>query len=52
MKNIIDWEYVSKNQKLSEEFIRENQDKVSWFEISAHQNLTEDFIRENQDKVS
>ena len=30
LKNIIDWEDVSKNQNLSEEFIRENVDKVNW----------------------
>jgi len=46
LKNIIDWEGVSKNQKLSEELIRENSDKVNWLWISACQNLSEVFIRE------
>jgi hypothetical protein len=28
-KNNIDWDYISRNQKLSEEFIREFQNKVN-----------------------
>ena len=36
---------------LSEDFIREFQDKVDWDCISKYQNLSEDFIREFQDKV-
>jgi len=51
MKNIIYWKDVSKNQKLSEDFIRENQDKVNWYCISKYQKLSEEFIREFQDKV-
>ena len=37
---------------LSEDFIREFQDKVNWNLISHYQKLSEDFIREFQDKVS
>jgi len=51
LKNIIDWENVSKNQKLSEEFIRENAYKVDWEYISATQKLSEEFIKEFQYKV-
>lgn len=36
---------------LSEDFIREFQNKVSWYLISKYQKLSEDFIREFQDKV-
>ena len=38
-------------QKLSEDFIREFQDKVCWGSISENQKLSEPFIREFQDKV-
>ena len=47
----VNWEYISKNQKLSEDFIREFQDKVDWYYISRYQKLSEDFIREFQDRV-
>jgi hypothetical protein len=47
-----DWKNISKNQKLSEDFIREFQDKVNWNMISIYQKLSEDFIREFQDKVN
>jgi len=56
-KDSIDWYTVSKNQKLSEEFIIEFKDKiefkdrVDWFYISRYQKLSEDFIRKFQDKV-
>ena len=36
---------------LSEDFIREFQDKVNWEMISVTQKLSEDFIREFQNKV-
>jgi hypothetical protein len=37
---------------LSEDFIREFQDKVGWHCISTYQKLSEKFIREFQDKVN
>ena len=46
------WKEISKFQKLSEEFIKDHQDKVDWVHISQHQTLSEDFIREFQDKVN
>ena len=50
-KNILDWFWISGNQKLSEDFIREFKDKVIWYSISTRQNLSEEFIREFKDKV-
>ena len=41
---------LSDNQ-LTEEYIREFQDKVDWKSISWRQKLSEEFIREFQDKV-
>ena len=46
-----DGDFYFKN-KLSEDFIREFQDKVNWLAISWYQKLSEDFIREFQDKVN
>ena len=39
------------NQTLSENFIREFQDKVDWKMVSSYQTLSENFIREFQDIV-
>jgi len=50
--NNVNWNNISYSQTLSEDFIREFQDKVDWFYISYYQNLSEDFIREFQDKVN
>ena len=47
----VNWNYISRYQKLSESFIREFQDKVNWDYISYYQKLSEEFIREFQDKV-
>jgi hypothetical protein len=38
--------------KYTEEYIRENVNKVDWCEISKYQKLSENFIREFQDKVN
>ena len=48
---IINWSGISIIPNLSEEFIREFQDKVYWWRISYVQKLSEDFIREFQNKV-
>lgn len=45
------WYDISIHQKLSEDFIREFQDKVDWESISENQKLSEPFIREFQDEV-
>jgi hypothetical protein len=47
----VDWKCISKDQKLSEDFIREFQHKVDWKYISRWQTLSEKFIREFQHKV-
>jgi len=47
----IDWEYVSKELTLSENFIREFKNKVCWYDISKCQPLSESFIREFKDRV-
>ncbi len=49
--NRVNWEFISKYQNLSEDFIREFADRVNWNLISRHQNLSEDFIREFSDRV-
>ena len=47
----IDWKYISANQTLSEDFIREFNNYVSWSLISRHQKLSENFISEFKDMV-
>ena len=49
--NYNDWEWLSKHEGLTEDFIREFKDEVDWCWISAYQNLSEDFIRDFADKV-
>ena len=41
----IDWNVISR-KPLSENFIREFQNKIDWCYITAYQKLSEDFIRE------
>ncbi len=48
----VNWCDISYNQKLSEEFIRNFQNKVDWYNISRCQKLSENFIREFQDEVN
>ena len=43
---------ISRQQKLSEDFIREFSDKVDWCNISEYQKLSENFIREFADKLN
>ena len=40
----LNWSSISYKYKLSENFIKEYQDKVDWYYISAHQKLSENFI--------
>jgi hypothetical protein len=46
-----EWDKISKTRGLSEEFIRENADKVDMLFISRYQKLSENFIRRHSDKV-
>ena len=48
----VDWYHISAHQILSEEFIREFQDKVDWYLISKCQTLSVGFIREFQHEVT
>ena len=48
----VNWQYISINQNLSEEFIREFKDDVNWHNISCNQNLSEEFIREFKEYVN
>ena len=45
------WDSISTDLILSEEFIEEFQDYVNWGDISLHQKLSEKFIIKFQDKV-
>src|SRR5574343_580588 len=49
---VVDWFYISKHQKLSEEFIEKYIDKVNWDCISINQTLSEEFIGKHKDKVN
>ncbi len=48
---INDWGLISDKIKLSEDFIREFQDKLDWICVSYYQELSEEFIREFKNKV-
>ena len=50
-KDKVNWYYISKHLKLSEDFIREFQNRVNWYCISVYQQLSEDFIREFENWV-
>ena len=49
--NEIDWENISKNENLTENFIREFENNVDWFYVSSYQNLSEDFLLEFKSKI-
>ena len=42
----VKWTYISIYQKLSENFIREFQDKINWNNISKYQKFSPEFIKE------
>ncbi len=48
----VNWSKVSEHQKLSEDFIKEFQNKLNWNCISENQKLSEDFIIEFQNRVN
>ncbi len=50
-KKDLNWKNISRFQKLSEDFIREFQDRVNWDHIPRYQELSKDFIREFRDRV-
>lgn len=47
----VDWNYISRYQKLSLEFIDKHKYKVNWDNISKYQKLSEEFIDKHKDKV-
>jgi hypothetical protein len=52
--NKVDWDYVSANYNMSEEFIEFYQDKLNWSFISCNGNLSmsENFIDRHKDKLN
>ena len=46
-----DWDWISRLQNLSEDFIREFKYDVNWQWISAYQTFSEEFIRYFQEYV-
>ena len=48
----IDWEGISRNQTLSEDFIREFKNYVDWDAIFVCQKLSENFIKEMKNYVN
>ncbi len=48
----LNWDLISRYQKLSEVFIREFKSELDWYYISRNQKLSESFIREFQHRVS
>ena len=47
----VDWYKISYFYKLSENFIREFQDKVNWYYILEYQTLSENFKEEFKHKI-
>lgn len=48
----LDWNWISRFQRLSESFIEEHKDLVDWMCISFSQALSEPFIEKYKDKLS
>lgn len=48
----IDWADISRNEKLTENFMREHAKKIKWDSICSYQKLSESFIEEFIDKIN
>ena len=48
----LDWKCISRNQRLSSEFIYEFKDRVDWKCISIYQKLTKEFRIEFADRLN
>jgi hypothetical protein len=48
----LNWNLISRYQKLSENFIKKHSDKVNWYEISYYQKLSGKFIKRNVNKIN
>src|SRR5690606_40788941 len=51
-KGLVNWDLISRYQKLSESFISEHKELVDWWNISRSQKLSEGFIREHKELVN
>ena len=49
-KRSVPWNQICQEERLSEQFIKENLDQVNWKQISGHQELSEGFIEKFADK--
>ncbi|AUN01423.1 hypothetical protein EXM90_11505 [Clostridium botulinum] len=49
--NEIDWENISKNKNLTENFIIEFENNIDWFYIKCFQNLSENFLLKFKNKI-
>lgn len=50
--DFFDWQDISENEKLSEDFIEEFKDKLNWDLISLKQSLSKKFIIKYKDSVN
>lgn len=48
----IDWKIISKDYKLSEDFMREFKNKLDWYNLSIYQSFSESFIEEFKRRVN
>ena len=45
MAELIDWKYISRYQKLSEDFIEQHADEVNWVEFSGFNNYRKNLLK-------
>ena len=50
-KRSVPWNQICQEERLSEQFIKENLDQVNWKQISGHQELSEGFIRKYRSRL-
>ena len=51
MKDYIDWQIISANQKLSESFIEKYEKKLNWYWLSYYQELSKEFREKYKNKL-
>ena len=52
MADYVDWTNICTWKRLTEEFIREFQNRVNWHMVSRYQKLSWEFIKEFKDKIN
>jgi hypothetical protein len=52
MASEANWKYISKHKKLSEEFMKKNEDKINWYYVSQFQKLSEEFMSKYENKIN